>query len=53
MLKEDFAEVVLIISGLSEKIQSVTDRQKEISKKIVSKIEETKLLMSYSEVGKL
>jgi phage shock protein A len=45
MLTEEFAEVVQILSGLVEKIQTVTDRQKEVSKKIETQIKETEMMI--------
>jgi uncharacterized coiled-coil protein SlyX len=41
MLNEEIAEVVKTISRIAEKVQLCTDRQKEASKKIQDKINET------------
>lgn len=41
MLSEEMAEVVRTISRIAEKVQMCTDRQKQASKKIQEKINQT------------
>lgn len=45
MLNEELAEVVRTISRISEKVQSVTDKQRACSKKIQLKIHETETFL--------
>ncbi len=46
MLTEEFAEVVQILSGITKKVQLVTDRQKQMSKKIQNHIKDAEEIIT-------